>query len=285
MSRRTKGAGKKATGPQSAGSIFAGANYSTRAAISTFPPSIPAANRQLLAHRIDPARPAGSSATLATPGVASMAWPTWSAISRRARSPRTRNGISSPRGCSRREPVRGHLRQDGAFQHLRLSAIDHAHPPLGWRHALRAPPRPDNGSAAAMVMTYEAHQIRDGITGADNSQCRREIQTPSDAPSPTACLNDATAGTSVDIAATDCVLSADYDSFGWQRGVTALHHAINQLARFHGDRLRCEARHQGVKPHRLLRIYRPRQDDIRPWSPRQSIAPESFRHVPEGQQV
>jgi len=57
-------------------------------------------------------------------------------------------------------------------------------------------------------------------------------------------LNDATAGTSVDIAATDCVLSADYDSFGWQRGVTALI-TPSITCSIHGDRLRCEARHQG----------------------------------------
>ena len=82
----------------------------------------------------------------------------------------------------------------------------------------------------AAVMTYESHQVsngkrivaedgwRDGVKADGNN---RHLAY--------SVVSNFETKESVDIPASHCVLHADFDSFGWRRGVTALHHGVNNL--------------------------------------------------------
>lgn len=86
-----------------------------------------------------------------------------------------------------------------------------------------------NGAA---VMTYEAHQVAQGkrsATLADDGWRDGVKCDAAGAAQAFSVVADYQTGTTVDIPARDAVLHADYDSFGWRRGVTALHHAVNNL--------------------------------------------------------
>lgn len=91
----------------------------------------------------------------------------------------------------------------------------------------------DTGSGRAMVMTYEGHQVRDlAAFGAGSMDARRSMGiTTNDLGRHLAyrVVADLEKGDYVDIPAADAILHADFDSFGWQRGVTILHTAINHF--------------------------------------------------------
>jgi len=187
MSRRTKGAGKKATGPQSAGSIFAGANYSTRRGYIYVPTvdtrrEIDSYSHTELIRRARWLKRNTGYTRRCINGLANMV------------------GYLSPRALTKDKEW--NQLAEGLFEARAGSAATfdktarfniYGYQPLTTRtrlldgDMLSVLTETDNGSGGAMVMTYEAHQIRDGITGADNSRNVGVKSNALDAPSPTAC--------------------------------------------------------------------------------------------------
>lgn len=82
----------------------------------------------------------------------------------------------------------------------------------------------------AAVMTYEGHQVANGQRDIGFDGWRDGVKADSNSrPLGFSVVADFETMRTVDIPAEHCVLHADLDSFGWQRGVSGLHHAVNHL--------------------------------------------------------
>jgi hypothetical protein len=84
-------------------------------------------------------------------------------------------------------------------------------------------------SGGAMVASYEAHQLGNATTDLLQDQWRDGVRVIADRAVQFRLLNPDDATQFTDIAAQDFILHADFLSVGHRRGVTALHHALNNL--------------------------------------------------------
>ena len=83
-------------------------------------------------------------------------------------------------------------------------------------------------SGGAMCAFYESHQIGNGLQVFDE-QWRDGVRIIGERATQYRLLDPADANKTVDIAAQDFILNADFLSIGHSRGVTALHHAITNM--------------------------------------------------------
>ena len=84
-------------------------------------------------------------------------------------------------------------------------------------------------TGGAMVAGYEGHQIGNSLVDIVNMEWRDGIHIINDRAVAARIIDPTDPSSYVDVPASDYVLHADYLSIGHSRGVSALHHAINNL--------------------------------------------------------
>lgn len=84
-------------------------------------------------------------------------------------------------------------------------------------------------TGGAMVACYEAHQLGNGYADLYSPEWFDGVRVINDRAQSFRILDPVDTAKFVDVPASDFILHADYLSIGHRRGVTALHHAINNL--------------------------------------------------------